>query len=290
MRIARTAQQVDKVVIVDNGSSEDCLKMLHDICAGQGVHLVSNQRNVGIARALNQGIEYARTAGHQWVLTMDEDSIPTDTMVNDLISAYSSLPDRQRVGLIGAKPIDSTTGNNPYEDQCRGKICVEKEVLITSGTLMSLAAWEDIGSLREEFFIDRVDQEYCLRLRRRGYKVFLACRAELHHSLGNPQVYKLLWRKVVPTQHSYVRRYFMARNTLLMAREYFISDPRWITRQVIGLIKATILIALCEGDKGRKLKSTVVGVWHGLIGKTGQHFSDELLNSYRTPARVALVG
>ena len=51
--------QVEKVVIVDNGSNNETLDMLKDIESNDEVSIIFNSENLGIAKALNQGIEIA---------------------------------------------------------------------------------------------------------------------------------------------------------------------------------------------------------------------------------------
>jgi rhamnosyltransferase len=283
-RIENIVRQVDRMVVVDNGSSVQ--EALFEVCARTDISLITNNRNSGIATALNQGIEYARQHGYKWVLTLDQDSLPSDLMVSEQIAVHNDLDGRERIGIIGAHPKDRITRATPYAEECEGKGWIEQTVVITSGSLMSLGAFEKVGPLRDEFFIDGVDHEYCLRLRAHGYRVLVACRAELLHSLGQPAKRRCLWREVVPTNHSYVRRYYLARNRILIAREHFHREPRWIAKQLVALIKSTILVVLFEQDKQNKLKSTAVGIWHGIIGRTGQYFPEELTTSYHAPRGI----
>lgn len=274
MRIKRTAKQVDKVVIVDNGSSVTCLRMLHELCSRQGIHLIANAHNLGIATALNQGIEYASSCGYEWVLTLDQDSIPADTMVNELIAVYDQFADKERVGIIGTNAADRVTGSTPYADECRDRLWIEQKVVITSGCLVPLAPFHRIGRFRDDFFVDGVDQEYCLRLRQNGYLVIIACRAVLIHSLGKPRVHQFLWRQLIPTNHPPGRRYYITRNGLVIAKNYFLSDPAWVARHLMALVKSTVKIVLLENDKAAKLKSTAIGVWHALTGRMGPYHAD----------------
>ncbi len=271
MRIKQTARQADKVVIVDNGSSTACLRMLQGPCSGQAIHLIANTRNLGIATAFNQGIEYASSRGYDWVLTLDQDSIPADTMVNELIAVHNQFTDKDRIGIIGANPIDRVTGASPYTDECRHRLWVEQKAVVTSGCLMPLAPYHHIGRFRDDFFMDGVDQEYCLRLRRNGYLVIIACRAVLLHSLGKPKVHRFMWGQLIATNHPPVRRYYITRNGLVIAKKSLFSDPAWVARHLLALVKLTVRIALLENDRAANLKNIAIGVWHAIIGKMGPY-------------------
>jgi GT2 family glycosyltransferase len=60
----------------------------------------------------------------------------------------------------------------------------EKLVVITSGNLLKVSAFERIGGFREDLFIDSVDFDFCLRLKKSGYRIMRCNQAILYHSLG----------------------------------------------------------------------------------------------------------
>src|SRR5277367_2887275 len=58
-RLSRMAPQVGALVIVDNGSAETELRMLRELAADPRIHLILNFENLGVARALNLGVQRA---------------------------------------------------------------------------------------------------------------------------------------------------------------------------------------------------------------------------------------
>ena len=80
-----------------------------------------------------------------------------------------------------------------------------------------------IGAFREEFFIDSVDYDYCLRARSRGFRVIKLCRVGMIHSLGEAEQNDIGPLKVYTTNHNPMRRYYMFRNSTVLAREYFLK-------------------------------------------------------------------
>src|SRR5271169_4782555 len=87
-RLARILPQVGALVIVDNGSNETELKMLHEISANPSISLVPNAANLGVARALNIGIQRAALKS-SWVLLLDQDSLVDGDMVQGLLTVYA---------------------------------------------------------------------------------------------------------------------------------------------------------------------------------------------------------
>jgi rhamnosyltransferase len=134
---------------------------------------------------------------------------------------------------------------------------------------MPLVPYKIVGPFREDFFIDGVDQEYCLRLRHYGYKVILAHNAIMTHSLGSPIIKTFLGKVFIPTNHSSLRYYYFIRNGIYIARIYFFSESRWVTRHLFAQFKLVFKIILFEHEKVEKLKMVFLGFCHALSGKLG---------------------
>ena len=77
--IKAISQQTDKVLLVDNGS-EDKL-FLSKLSFIYNTAVISNEKNKGIAYALNQGMKYAYQNGYEWAITLDEDSVCPDGII-----------------------------------------------------------------------------------------------------------------------------------------------------------------------------------------------------------------
>ena len=147
-RLSRIAPQVGAIVIVDNGSSDAEVRMLHDIAADPKIHLTLNRQNLGVARALNLGIQCAGSLGYSLALLLDQDTSVEADMVHTLVGIYSSFPDRERLAVIGSNYQDvnrpSAEANGPESTDAAWD---EAESVITSGSLLPLAAHAAIGPI-----------------------------------------------------------------------------------------------------------------------------------------------
>src|SRR5690606_22933163 len=94
--------------------------------------------------------------------------------------------------------------------------------IITSGTLLNLKSFVHVGKFDERLFIDGVDDEYCFRLQKSGYKVIQFENILLNHRLGKEvQVRNFgVGRKVTRNVFSAIRLYYMVRNYHLILKEY----------------------------------------------------------------------
>ena len=274
-RLARVVHQVGAVMIVDNSSTELCVGQLKELAGKFRAHLILNSRNEGIARALNQGAGWAAAQGYRWVLALDQDTVVAPDMVESLAKIYRASPFQDELAVIGSNFTNLADGR-PFHEfaEMSGYFGREVKTVITSGSLVSLRVFQIIGGFRDEFFIDCVDFDYCLRARARGFRVIVSRKPLMQHAIGAETSHKLPWKRTGTSNHSPVRRYYMTRNCVVLAREYMWKDPTWILSTLYSHAKLTVLMCLFENDVQRKLKYTVIGVLDGLFS----NFKRDLTN------------
>ncbi len=215
--------------------------------------------NVGIARALNIGAERAVAAGFDALLTMDQDSRAEADLVARLLECREAVEGRP--GIVAPFHLTRAVRRPPPETTF-----TEVMTPMTSGCLLELTAWQGVGPFRDDFFIDFVDNEYCLRLRRAGYLVIRANRALLEHAVGDITRHGPL----IATNHSPLRRYYKSRNRLVVFREYLFTFPGHSLIDQVRIAKEIASILLFEDEKGAKLRMMWRGVrdfFSGCMGK-----------------------
>jgi len=270
-RVERVAKQVSQVVIIDNGSATSCVGDLRKLADHLGLHLILNPSNEGIARALNQGTRWAAAQGYSWVLTLDQDTILAPDMVDSLIEVYRVTPSQAELAVIGSNFRSSVNGR-PFNNfaEMNGSSGKEVKTVITSGSLVSLPAFQIIGGFRDEFFIDCVDLEYCLRARSQGFRVMIACRPLMEHSIGRLSEHRLPWKMTGTSNHPPFRQYFMTRNTMILAQEYILKEPRWVLETLWSRTKSVLLMCLFEKERIRKIGYSLLGGLDGIRRKTNR--------------------
>jgi rhamnosyltransferase len=262
-RAVHILEQVGALVIVDNGSGEATHEMLRGIAADARVSLVLNSSNLGVASALNLGVERASALGFTWMLLLDQDSDLHDDMLASLIEVRAAYPEPARVAVIGA-------GFGEETPPALGAAWHEVESVITSGSLIPLAVHAAIGPFRDEFFIDYVDSEYCFRARAQGYRVLRTAKPLMSHTIGAPTRHDLLGIAKWTTNHSPDRRYYMARNDTVMLREYGgYAFGSWALKSLSRRLRTCKRIMLYERSKARKIAAVSAGWWDGVRGRMG---------------------
>lgn len=207
------APQVEKVFLVDNHSDniEEVKKMLEQfpVC-----ELIENEKNAGIATALNQLMSEAQNQGYAWLLTLDDDSVCEKDMVKKL-TAYMDNP---YAGIVCPRATDDkmsvlVKSGNPQVttvDSC-----------ITAGSLTSIEVWNAIGKFDDKMFIDFVDVEYCTRLREHGYRIYQVNSALIHQQYGNISgEFSILGRTFYLFNYSPIRVYYSVRNQIYYMKKH----------------------------------------------------------------------
>jgi len=254
--------QVDVVYAVDNSDAED--SRIQPLKAEKKIRYLPNGRNLGIARALNIGAEKAIHDGYDYLLTMDQDSSATVGMVNALLGCPEP-GETSRIGIVSPfhqTEIDTT----PVSGTLR------EEVLTawTSGNLLNLNIYRTVGPFRDDFFIDFVDHEYCLRLQTNGYRVIQSNRAILHHRIGTDlKKNRFLHLTLITSNHSFIRRYYITRNRFWVRREYGRHFPEFFKTDRKRFLAELVNILFFEEDRFRKYLMICRGYRDYLIGKMG---------------------
>lgn len=268
-RLQRITQQVARTVIVDNGSVKSVLDMLQTLPEEMNIELIINHENLGVAHALNQGVAWADHNGFECILTMDQDSVVKNDMVEKLSEICNCLPPEASVGVIGSNYCDQY-GKYWIPKMKTNSAWIEQPFVITSGCLMSVIAFFAVGGVRDDLFIDQVDADYCIRLRKQGYMVCMSTEPLMTHSIGNKTRHKFFGVYLYTSNHNAFRRYYMTRNRITLAKNYFLSEPMFVMRGFYHLISDIITIIFLEKEKAQKLRAVIIGLLDGLAGRMGK--------------------
>lgn len=246
-------RQLDRVVIVDNGS--DNLPSIRDVLKPYPqVLLIENQRNEGIAKALNQIFSWGRSHGYPWILTLDDDSEIPPTMMR----GYEDYLDRcdRNVGIVCPLLKNRRDGTIFHSkrsvDEC-----------ITSGSLTRVAAWEAVGGFDEWLFIDGVDFDFSRRMVRAGYEIHECGSVIMPHQIGRSRSIDVLGRHPIIWNHSAFRQYYIQRNALYVDFKLGTYSP---IRARLRFLKDLVFILIWEDDKWAKVRAMVRG-WRAGMAK-----------------------
>ncbi|WP_302542372.1 glycosyltransferase family 2 protein [uncultured Clostridium sp.] len=250
--------QVEKVIIVDNGSKEKYVKYIKSINEDK-IEIILNKENLGVATALNIGVRKVLENGYEWILTMDQDSKASPDMVKKMFNVYNSINREERKDILSIFPnfvderiqsIEENSNMNSYE-------YVDAD--ITSGNLLRKEVFEKVGFFDDSLFIDLVDTDFCMRLNEKGIKMIKIRDAVLYHSLGESKTIKGILGSFNTSNHSALRRYYMTRNRFYIWEKYKGLNSFTLNRDKKLFKKEFVKIILGEKDKVNKIKMVLRG-------------------------------
>jgi rhamnosyltransferase len=269
------APQVQSIVVVDNGSAN--IADVRDLAGDVRCQLVDYKVNSGIAAAQNRGILHAREGGFTHILLLDQDTVLSPGVVNNLAANLAVLErEHDKVAAIGPAYHELNSQQQTRAYRASGlrlsRISLMEEqgplasdFIIASGSLIPLAVIDRVGGFREDLFIDLVDVEWCFRARAAGYRSFLSPTSRVDHRLGAGTL-KVGGRQVAV--HVPIRNYYWVRNALWLARQPY-TPLAWrlyfISRSLAFLGTYTTL----TGKRAQRLRLMTRGIRDGLASRLG---------------------
>ena len=247
--------QVERLFAVDNSDKPNSV-LVEKIKLNSKIEYISNNGNVGIAAALNIGVKKATEEGFEYLLTMDQDSEASPLLVSNLLECFS-VDSNVAIGAPLLYHPDSRSVIRDFNEPCEKVFTVW-----TSGSLLNLNICEKAGGFKEELFIDYVDHEFCLRINKMGYKVYVCNKAKLKHNLGTINEVNLFFRKVYPTNHSPLRLYYRTRNRFYVKKIFKKDFPEFFKQDNKDFWKTFLKVILFEADRIKKIRYTFKGYNH----------------------------
>lgn len=248
--------QVGELLLIDNnsGNIDEILAITKEKKSNK-IHLVHNDSNKGIAYALNIICSEAEKRHYEWVVTLDQDSVCPSNLVNQFSKHIST----SNIALISPFIQDR---NMSRKEISKAEV-EEINQCITSGSMLSLKDWKAVGGFDESMFIDGVDFDYCIRLRKNGRKIIKVNNVVLLHELGNIEIKHFLIWNVIVKNHAPFRKYYIARNTIYLARKHRTS----VIKAYLQVVKQFLICAFYEKDKAIKCKEIIKGTLAGVTCK-----------------------
>ncbi len=243
------------ILIADNNSTDGTREFLKTLKDQSNISSLYLDTNVGSAGAIASAMKFGLSqADYDYFWILDDDTFYDKDALRELIDNIKNSP-FDLLGLHGAlirfgkkRPLDPAS-----------KLQAADYALI-DGALIKTAAIRKAGVVDEKFFMMCDDHEYCMRLKKHGFRIgVLQSGTDNRLYLGGQGRF---------TRATLWRGYYSSRNHLLIIRRYFslVNLMGYVFLQV-KLITAAALLA---PDRFQRVKFRLVGIWHGIRGIGGK--------------------
>jgi rhamnosyltransferase len=214
--------------------------------------LERRERNEGLGAGLNYLLNYGRNNNFDYFIYFDQDTRFDFRMMSELIIDLSQrkLP----LAIVGPKKVvkNAIKGATTFDWQN----LTPSEWIISSGSIHNLKLIPNSLLYKEDYFIDRLDFEFCYQLRELNYSIMQLSGFYIEHEVGF--ISSILGKKL--SEHSHIRHFYIAQNRVL----FFVRDCnlRFINRSValIGKTSYHLLKVCMEKNSLSKIKSIFFGI------------------------------
>jgi rhamnosyltransferase len=260
------------MVAVDNSPEAD--PRLHECLREQGIQVMYNRNQGGLAGAYNRGAEILLERKCEVIFLLDQDSDIEALFFKKMMQACRELgtdeflvgPKIYEVNLEKCMPVFQPgkylPKRLPIDDQNEGmfpSLCI-----ISSGSAISAAAYRKLGTFREDYFIEYIDIEYSLRAVSQSIPVYMNAAVTMRQTTGKIERHGDKYT----TNHMAWRRYYGARNAVHCL---YIHRSSWGLHWVSGLLAflQVLRVLQYEPQKVKKITAITCGYLDGLFGLLG---------------------
>ena len=271
-------EQVTQIWIIDNGSSGEVKHYVKYINKkyDDKIETIVNSENKGLAAAQNQGIKEALRSKADWILLLDQDSVPAKDMVRTMLEAAMGYSKDKQIGFLTPRHEDDEGKPSVPTYSNRKGIQLKRHFLalsdvdddlafgMASGSLIPSKILREVGLMREEFWIDYIDYDFSFRVKKLGYRILGVGGARLSHRLGEIHKVKVLGKSYFYHAHPASRRYTIYKNRITVIKEYGMCFPAFFIFEVLSISKDLFKLLLVESQKIEKSRAILKGILNGL--------------------------
>ncbi|MEK4385214.1 glycosyltransferase [Solibacillus sp. FSL W7-1464] len=255
----------ERVYIFDNTEGVDCKKVENYFTGKNGFTYLSNQQNDGLSVAFNVMCQRAIEEGFDYICLFDQDSFISDKDLSKMINFIGS-DKSSKVGIYVPEIVYNHLDESKAFPDTNVNF-IEVDWAISSGSFINLYIYRKTQGFDENYFIDRLDFDYCNTIRILGFNIIRFKNAILYQSLGEKK--RVLFSNV--SQHNALRHYYIFRNRMY----FYLKKNNFSLYRVLKLslmsINHLLKILVLEDQKKNKISMVVVGSKDFFYGKMGKY-------------------
>lgn len=274
--LSKISYSPTRIVVVDNGSTDDSTASIRR--SHPAVEVIALSHNTGCAGGRNAGLAHARSLNPDFVLFLDNDTVVDPRFLHHLVNAAEADPG---IGILSSKIVlrsdpavcwtaggvvnaDGTVDALHYYTPSSEVPDFTFDVDWVPGCVLLVhrGVYEALGEFESSYFFYFEDIDWCVRARRRGYRVVVVPRSVVYHKVSQS----------LGGDYSPERLYYWSRNRLFfMYRQTRGLRRLWTMATLIGEDIADGLGDIVLMKKPGHAKARWTGTLHFLLHQRGAY-------------------
>lgn len=242
--ILKQSVSVEKLILIDNNSTDGTPEFLREngYMSNPVIEYIKLDKNIGGAGGFHEGMKKAREYQPDWVWIMDDDTVPTETCLEELLNASEQIKGKVSFLASAVRGMNNEAMNVPkiarnqfskytdwyeYLDKSMAKIVKATFVSL----LINIEAINQCGLPWKEFFLWGDDSEYTQRIIRDYGPAYMVGKSlAIHKRVGSDEL-----SLVKETNEKRIPLYFYYyRNNLIGFWEYENALYRFLCMGKLG--------------------------------------------------------
>jgi hypothetical protein len=260
-----------RILVVDNGSTDDSESRIRE--RFPEIEILQTGSNLGFAGGNNVGIRHALTEGADYVWLLNNDTVVDPEALGEMVRAADI---DERIGLVGSKiyyldkpdvlwfaggginritKLSYHLGSKKKDD---GSYREDREVDFITGCslLVKSRVLNEVGLLREEFFLYAEDTEWNRRIKKSGWKIKWAAGSRVWHKVSGGH-----------GERNPFLNYYCVRNILHGVR---LNDPCHLPLTLASIVYNYVFMKLVQRDL-TAVRWALVGFRDFMTGRFGRY-------------------
>lgn len=230
--VLKQTYKTDEIILIDNNSTDGTYEYIKKfkLFENKNINYIKLNKNIGGAGGFYEGMKIAREKKYDWVWVMDDDTVPTEKCLENLLKARNNLKEDkisflasciygENGEVMNVPAINDIPDSNGYASWYKhlenGMASIKDATFVS--ILINGKAIKEYGLPIRSYFIWGDDTEYTTRIVKYFGKAYLVGNSIAIHKRKNAKHTTLL---LEDNKNRIAMYYYMCRNNLINAKLY----------------------------------------------------------------------